>query len=690
MNLVSLFGGISGIEEAFRQLGLRPRTNMYEINPKALAISRRNFPETIQRGSVVGEDWRRLGREIGPVDMLCGGFPCQDLSNANPKGLGLEGDRSGLFYNLMDAMETLQPKNFLIENVVPKDAKRLADLDKVSSYLGVPYQILQNAESGPVMRKRAIWTNLPISPPPASSPTALEFLAGRSLGPDVPAEALQKYYSSKNPNTFKKHKIPTLGVTHDKFKTLLSTANLKDVYNNAYQLGEGGPIQYVHPDTWYELFGFPKDYWKGEKVTLSQALSRLGNSFTIPMINRVLENYMYHGVPLKDWQRSESGLLLPPVMEMPPSESLRNSELVQQGAYFMPTEENRGFPMDFEELYRRYVTDAKNAGIKKLSSLGKVLVKEAQKRGRMDERQSSILEKQGLAPDERHSLFGGQSTENKNYYPETQYVGFTEAGDLKPHTSGAQLAGIPGLYMDLYLAAKKQADKKSAGKTEKVKGPTYVDADIFGIGGPGEVVNSNPLHEIARQLFGFGRGVGRAAGESVGQSPVSNEIRGIRAGLAPFMMGMQNLGEEVEKQGFTGQALTDTVRRLLSKESLMSLGKSLIPYVAPAEMGGAYGEEYLPGFIPQEYRYLGGFLGGLGAEALAAPVVGTAMGVHGAAKTLEPWERMATRGRHPAIPAPGGLGGYGFHPKEYYDAAENYVNEAREAQNKPPANSFVI
>jgi len=65
-------------------------------------------------------------------------------------------------------------------------------------------------------------------------------------------------------------------------------------------------------------------------------------------------------------------------------------------------------------------------------------------------------------------------------------------------------------------------------------------------------------------------------------------------------------------------------------------------------------------------------------------------GVHGAAKTLEPWERMATRGRHPAIPAPGGLGGYGFHPKEYYDAAENYVNEAREAQNKPPANSFVI
>lgn len=317
INLVSLFGGISGIEEAFRQLGLRPRTNMYEINPKALAISRRNFPDTIQRGSVVGEDWRRLGREIGPVDMLCGGFPCQDLSNANPKGLGLEGDRSGLFYNLVDAMETLQPKNFLIENVVPKDAKRLEDLDKVSSYLGVPYQILQNAESGPVMRKRAIWTNLPVSPPPERSPTALEFLAGRQLGPDVPAEALEKYYSSENPNTFKKHKIPKLGVTHDKFKTLLATANLKDVYNNAYQLGEGGPIQYVHPDTWYELFGFPRDYWKGEKVTPSQALSRLGNSFTIPMINRVIENYPYQGVPLKDYQMSDSGLLLPPGSQQP-------------------------------------------------------------------------------------------------------------------------------------------------------------------------------------------------------------------------------------------------------------------------------------------------------------------------------------------------------------------------------------
>jgi hypothetical protein len=165
---------------------------------------------------------------------------------------------------------------------------------------------------------------------------------------------------------------------------------------------------------------------------------------------------------------------------------------------------------------------------------------------------------------------------------------------------------------------------------------------------------SNPMHEIAKQIFGAGRGMGKAAGEAVGQSPVSNEIRGIRAGLAPFMTGMQNLGEEVEKQGFTDDALWKAAQRLFSRDSLMSLGKSLVPYVAPAEMGGAYGEEHLPGFIPPEYRYLGGFLGGMGAEALAAPFVGTAMTADMLNKVAAPWERMAAKydKENPAMVAP--------------------------------------
>jgi hypothetical protein len=165
---------------------------------------------------------------------------------------------------------------------------------------------------------------------------------------------------------------------------------------------------------------------------------------------------------------------------------------------------------------------------------------------------------------------------------------------------------------------------------------------------------SNPIHAIAKNIFNFGKGVGQSAGESVGESSPSKEVRGFRGGLAPFMMGMQNLGEEIEKQGFTDDALRNAMQRLVSRESLMSFGKSLIPYVAPAEIGGSLGENYLPKFIPPEYRYLGGFLGGIGAEAFAAPAVGTAMTIDMMNKVAAPWERMAEsyEKEHPSMVAP--------------------------------------
>src|SRR3990167_9893702 len=51
------------------------------------------------------------------IDLIAFGFPCQDISNANPKGKGLKGERSSLFFECMRIVDIFNPTWLLIENV---------------------------------------------------------------------------------------------------------------------------------------------------------------------------------------------------------------------------------------------------------------------------------------------------------------------------------------------------------------------------------------------------------------------------------------------------------------------------------------------------------------------------------------------------------------------------------------------
>jgi len=50
-------------------------------------------------------------------DVISGGFPCQDISIANPKGRGIEGERSGLWFEMLKCICFLRPKYVIVENV---------------------------------------------------------------------------------------------------------------------------------------------------------------------------------------------------------------------------------------------------------------------------------------------------------------------------------------------------------------------------------------------------------------------------------------------------------------------------------------------------------------------------------------------------------------------------------------------
>jgi len=108
----SLFSGIGGLELGLERAGLGAVVWQVERDAYCRHILARHWPEA-QRF----DDVRTVGRDnLAPVDVLCGGFPCQDLSAAG-NGAGLEGARSGLWYEMRRVIEEIEPTWIVVENV---------------------------------------------------------------------------------------------------------------------------------------------------------------------------------------------------------------------------------------------------------------------------------------------------------------------------------------------------------------------------------------------------------------------------------------------------------------------------------------------------------------------------------------------------------------------------------------------
>ena len=116
LTLGSLFDGIGGWLLAALHNGVKPIWAS-EIDPFPAAVSAHHFPEVKQLGDIT----RINADELEPVDIVCAGSPCQDLSVAG-KRAGLEGERSGLFRTAVGLVHRLRertgkPRYFVWENV---------------------------------------------------------------------------------------------------------------------------------------------------------------------------------------------------------------------------------------------------------------------------------------------------------------------------------------------------------------------------------------------------------------------------------------------------------------------------------------------------------------------------------------------------------------------------------------------
>jgi DNA (cytosine-5)-methyltransferase 1 len=114
---VSLFAGVGGFDLALERAGVKVVASV-EIDKKAQDVLRQRFPESTIFGDitgVTGEQLRAAGFE--PTDgIITGGFPCQDLSVAG-KRAGLDGARSGLFWEICRLLDETRSQEFILENV---------------------------------------------------------------------------------------------------------------------------------------------------------------------------------------------------------------------------------------------------------------------------------------------------------------------------------------------------------------------------------------------------------------------------------------------------------------------------------------------------------------------------------------------------------------------------------------------
>lgn len=118
LTLGSLFDGIGGWLLAAKRNGIAPIWSS-EIDRFAMKVSKTHFPDVEQLGDIT----KLNGGEIPPVDIICAGSPCQDLSVAGCRK-GLQGERSNLFYEAIRITREMRvrtngkyPTFFVWENV---------------------------------------------------------------------------------------------------------------------------------------------------------------------------------------------------------------------------------------------------------------------------------------------------------------------------------------------------------------------------------------------------------------------------------------------------------------------------------------------------------------------------------------------------------------------------------------------
>ena len=286
LRVLSICSGLETGLLALKELGIPvDEYHTYEIFAPAIELSKRHFPEVQHHGDVVGANFS----QFKGFDLVMAGTCCQSLSVVRQENdkvcSGLKG-KSGIFFEYARAVKEIQPKWFLLENVVPKNK---TDQSIITDNLGgqIPQLINSNLFSAQD-RERLYWTNINIGSLPKSNITVLKDI--------MVSDAPEKDYYDK-PYIFHgedKKVIATLQVnTHDMLKRVYNPqfkcATLTCV-NGGYQekkVWDQGRIRKISPVEYERLQTLPDGFTEGYSDNVRRTLC--GNGWTKEVIKHIFK-----------------------------------------------------------------------------------------------------------------------------------------------------------------------------------------------------------------------------------------------------------------------------------------------------------------------------------------------------------------------------------------------------------------
>lgn len=290
MITLSLFDGISTGRLALERAHIKvDKYFASEIDPYAIEIAQKNYPDTIQLGDITNI----FGKTLPTIDLLIGGSPCQGFSVAGDR-LNFEDPRSKLFFEYVAVLEALRPEFFLLENVKMPD--KWANV--ISSYLGVEPVEINSDRFVPQNRARYYWANFPIPQIPDGYEWDNSYYSWRR-------SYMRENKSGVCPTLMANmgtggHNVPFVKLqdvlesgTVDREVSFCIDANYykggnpKSYYDKARRqlVWEGEAYRKLSPVECERLQSLPDDYTEG--VSDTQRYKMLGNAWTVDVISHI-------------------------------------------------------------------------------------------------------------------------------------------------------------------------------------------------------------------------------------------------------------------------------------------------------------------------------------------------------------------------------------------------------------------
>lgn len=282
MNVLSLFDGISCGMVALERAGVSvERYVAYEIEPNAIKISKKNYPQIEHCGDVTKADFT----QYKDFELLIGGSPCQSLSIVQSKTRQNLDGKSKLFFEFVRAKEEMQPKWFLFENVASMNEE---SKHAISECLGCEPVYIDSADFSAQQRPRYYWTNIPINQQVVESKAVLKDILEKKVD--------EKFY----------YNYPLLDVDISKQVCAIMDFKIHDMHKRIFNPDfkvhtltacAGGNLQkkvYINgrarkltPLEYERLQTLPDNYTEG--VANTHRYNAIGNGWTVDVIAHIFK-----------------------------------------------------------------------------------------------------------------------------------------------------------------------------------------------------------------------------------------------------------------------------------------------------------------------------------------------------------------------------------------------------------------